>query len=385
MTVSNTFVVVLKGPAAIYFGETGSIRITNFPGSKGPLAVVLQTRYVDFGLKTKLPRDLWIDVRGQAESVDEALDFANAAFVLVPLLSFAVNAAVGIPKVELAFENTPGKTKREFFQQMVPEDRSVFVSRKVRVQPVKTLVQTVVQHSEFDRLFRAISQYHLALLNWDAGKAILALAHLYMGIEALAPVVLRRLCRDKGMSRNQLTNHLGIEKKELDPTIRKKFIFQNDIDCYKQAVKASDAFEHGFKSFPEIAAAAASVKDKTAAYLRKSIVDELNLDNTSKAELFRGSYAKPLASWRHSKQLRGHLIGERGQLSAKYQTYPIMRWKSKLKSVALNKSGRYELTFDDTLTASLGEGISFQPSSFEVWGPKGLSSDKAQETDGSDE
>ncbi|MEJ2147802.1 MAG: hypothetical protein P8020_22020 [Acidobacteriota bacterium] len=378
---SSSFVVVLRGPAAVYFEREEYLRITDFPGPAGALTLVLQTRYLDLGLGTDFPGQMWVEVRGPADGLDSALGFANAALDVVPLLSFGVNAGIGIPKVELAFENTSGKEKREFFQQFVPEERTPGVSRKVRVEPIGALIQQVMQHPEFERLYRAITQYSLALLNWDGGKGILATAHLYMGVEALTPVVRRRLCRERGAENEQLATALGVTIQELDPTIRKELIFQGDNDCYQDAKAASDGFEHGFRSFPDIRTLGEPVRKKTADYLRTAILKELLLEPTTINELTRPSYDQPLGSWQIERKLRGHLLGGTDDLSADGQVYPIMHWKSKVKSVTRTEAGEYKVSFDEKLTASLGPGISFRPASYEIWGPTGFKRKEPPETD----
>ena len=45
-------------------------------------------------------------------------------------------------------------------------------------------MEKMAKHPEIRRLTRAVGQYALALDNWRLGKETLALAHLWMGMEA---------------------------------------------------------------------------------------------------------------------------------------------------------------------------------------------------------
>ena len=80
-------------------------------------------------------------------------------------------------------------------------------------------------------------------------------------------------------------------------------------------------------------------------------------------------YNVPLGNWPVVKYIRGQLLGDSDSLAAKTNEYPIMSWRSTIKSVEFSESGEYVVKFEETLTPRLGNGISFQRKSFEVWQP----------------
>jgi hypothetical protein len=104
---------------------------------------------------------------------------------------------------------------------------------------------SVSEHRE--RLMRSMAQYQLALDNWTMASSILAVAHLWMAVEALTKVRARAELKSRGLANEaDLAKSLGVDIKQLDSTIRRQFIFDDDGDCYSKTLAASDGFEHGF-------------------------------------------------------------------------------------------------------------------------------------------
>jgi hypothetical protein len=125
------------------------------------------------------------------------------------LIALATNAAVREPALHLAFENTPGVTERPFFQAFLPNETGIpFNGRHVPTKAVLALVKAIGGHQDQERILRATGQYHAALMNWELGQEIIALAHIYMGIEALTKTYLRKVCQERGMDENQLVSAL---------------------------------------------------------------------------------------------------------------------------------------------------------------------------------
>jgi hypothetical protein len=101
-----------------------------------------------------LPEQLWIDVRGDARTVDEALEpFANAALKILPILTLSANAAIGLPDIELGFDNTVGVTERDYFQSYIPPERDTpNPGRGVDVPATAALVKAIGSHPSSERL-----------------------------------------------------------------------------------------------------------------------------------------------------------------------------------------------------------------------------------------
>ncbi len=295
---------------------------------------------------------------------------AGLSASLLPLLSLVANAAVCDPIVHLAFEDTAGVDEREFFQTFVPDEKGPpFLGRRVDSQAVLTLLNALGPHPDRERIQRAMGQYQYSLLHWVHGEETLALAHLFMGMEALTKVFLRRECNERRLAEDGLAAHYGIEKKHLDPYIRKTLLFKGDEACLARAKQASDGFEHGFLDFNEVRSLATDVRDKTATFLRDAIMDISGCDPTALRGIREGRYRVPLGAWKMVKYLRGTLIGKGPDLAAEGNAYPIMEWRSSIKVFRKVEDGKYEYTPDETMTPKLGQGIAFKPKAFEVWGP----------------
>lgn len=209
----------------------------------------------------------------------------------------------------------------------------------------------------------------------------MATAHLFMGMEALTKVVLRKRLLESDSSEEVLARRMGLDPLSLGPcerlstlleaAIRRKVLFCGDDECHRDAKKASDGFEHGFMTFEEIREHASLVRDKTAAYLRTAILDLLEgvLGQEHRQALLSAPYHEPLGRWSFVKYVRGELVGESDALSSEEMEYPLLQWRSVIKQAQMDDSGEYRLVIEETLSPNLGDDISFRPKSFQVWQP----------------
>lgn len=377
------FVVVLGAESAARFQEEEDpMIIKDFPTPIGKATLVFRTRFSDEGHEANVPREMWIDVRGEAHcSLDEAINaYAAAGLAFLPAIALATNAAIEDAQPKIAFDNTPDHDPREYFQSFVPERTGVpLLSRPVDVPATLAFVMALATHPQADRLRRATEQYRLALSHWTRGRESLALMHLFMGMEALATSALRRECATAGLTEDDVARSWGIDvdgapvksvwRRELDSEIRRRVLFRGDIATLAKAKRASDGLEHGFMDFTAARTLAEEARDLTAAYLREAVIDLADIDAETKERLFAPPYDKPLKSWL-AKYMRGKFVGDAADLAAPDQEYPLFRWSSKLKSLERTETGGYRVTPDETLTAHFSDKIKFQSTSFEVWGPE---------------
>ncbi|MGH9992017.1 MAG: hypothetical protein ACREAZ_05145, partial [Nitrososphaera sp.] len=98
---------------------------------------------------------LWIDARGPAQSIEEAVSvFGNAAGSITPIIAFSTNAAIANLEPELAYNNTPGLPTRDFLQSMLPDERSlVHVGRTVRIDSTCSLFDAIEKKYLFTGFF----------------------------------------------------------------------------------------------------------------------------------------------------------------------------------------------------------------------------------------
>jgi len=376
----SQYVAVFRASSALMFPLGTQIEV-HVPRPLGTAILTFRTRHIDKGLAQPLPGDLWIDARGPADSVENAVSvFGEAAGSFASVISFSTNAAIGNLEPELVFNNTRGLKARDFLQSMIPDEPSiVHVGRKVNLEATLGLINAIEIHSEKNRVGRAMSQYSLALRHWRWGHETLATAHLYIGMETLTKAVIRSRLAASGITEEEFARDLGIDSSSLGPcdslgaaievAVRKCLLFQGDEQCYRDAKAASDGFEHGFMPFDAIRNTARAVRDKTAACLRKAIFDLVAIEEEYRDILLATPYDVPLGNWPVVKYIRGQLLGDSDGLAAKTNEYPIMSWRSTIKSVDFSESGEYVVKFEETLKPCLGNGISFQRKSFEVWEP----------------
>lgn len=364
------FVVVVHVESSARFEDTVvPMRVTNLGTTVGPVEIVLRTRYSDEGYEVPVPRELWLDVRGEATcTLDEAtIAYGQAAGGFMGLISVSANAAIGQALPKIAFDNTPGRREREHLQIFVPEPRTLpMPSRLVDVAATGALFTAIDRSSETERLHRAMEQYRLALTHWTPGHHALALMHLLMGMEALTKAALRRECTRRGLSEDELCADWGIEKKRLDPEVRRRILFQGDEATMRAAVRASDGLEHGFLTFTTVKSHAVAARDRTAELLRRSIFTIADLDKPAFEVLTSAPFDRPFNPWLE-RYVRSRLTAATDDLASADQEYPLAVWRSGFK--AFRRSGeKYEYELTNELTWRLGEGVLVESGRFEVWG-----------------
>jgi hypothetical protein len=352
--------------------------VENLPTAVGHVNLTFRTRYSDEGMEARVPREMWIDARGESENdLDEVLtEYGNAAFGFLPAIAFATNAAVSDPEIKIGFEATPVDSRRRYFQSFVPEATGIpYPGRHVLVEQTFHLIRAVNEHEEGERLRRAMEQYRVALGYWKRGLEVLSVAHLFMGVEALTPVALRRELARAGTDPEGLANSWGIEREDgrwrglLDAEVRKRILFRGDQETYAKARRASDGFEHGFLDFNALRELSGDVQKRAAKYLRDAVFDLVELDDEVREPLTTHPYETPLNSF-VVRYLRGTFLGDAEDLAAPDQEYPLFRWTSKLKTLSRTDNGGYHLEMDEQMTARFSDDVQFQPQSFEVWGPR---------------
>ena len=115
--LDDNYVVVLVAQGGARLKQDEGIKITGFNTDAGPATVGLATRFQEIGLANRLPQDLIFEVRCPGSSLDDAVARASTlATSLAPLISLAINAFVDVPQPHLAYEASPGRSSRRFWQ-----------------------------------------------------------------------------------------------------------------------------------------------------------------------------------------------------------------------------------------------------------------------------
>lgn len=369
------FLVVGRAASALYFPIDDCFLVRAFPSPFGRVDVLFQTRRsTTNGVEQPLPRGLWVEVCGHAPSLMDALTaFPQIAQNLTAVLTITANAPTEDIVPELGIDITDGVTERAFFQQFLFDERLLPFTRPVfPVKQAETILSLLANHADSDRLHRAMAQYDAALRYWYLGGEVMALGHLYMGMEAMTPVVIRQLLAKGSITnRDELAAAWGVEAKRLDSEARRRLLFEGDDVTYTRAKKASDGFEHGFLPFQSIREHAIATKNTTARYLRKSILTYLGLGSQEVDTLSSPPFAE-IPTLRVDKYIFGTLTGTAPNPAAPDQMYPILQWKSTPTGLSIGPDGTSTITFTETITPKLAEGIAFTPARFEVWGGPGV-------------
>ena len=168
-------------------------------------------------------------------------------------------------------------------------------------------------------------------------------------------------------SDEELATALRVPLKGLDATARRLHLLRGDEECYSKAKRASDGLEHGFLAFDEIHAHAEEVYDRLAQHVREALFAFCDLDERAKSIVLADPYDKPMGTWPLVKFVRGKLLGKGTDLAPSNQAYPFIRWRSSVSSCTADENGKMNFQFTDSFTPQLGEGISLQLSSVQIW------------------
>src|SRR6187399_2706251 len=102
----RTFTVVLRCRSAARFRpEEGQIvTIANVAGVDGEMAVRMRTRWLDEGFESPTPRELWLDARCTARTLETAISASTGvARLLAAIAAFTANVASSAPEVHIGF------------------------------------------------------------------------------------------------------------------------------------------------------------------------------------------------------------------------------------------------------------------------------------------
>lgn len=333
------------------------------------------TRWVDASGK-QLPRELVVEVRGHAASLDEAAGkFAAIARPVATMVGFVANVRVGPLEVHLAYDCTPSREDREFLETFIPDERGqVSEGRIIRLHLMEAACTAFVSlATDSPRVSRALRQYELALREWYVGGEWLALNHLWIAAENLTKAVIRKTVAARGISEEDLAHEHGLVtgdparprwKDLLGARVREEKIFAGDADTYKAAKEASDGLEHGIWELDKVAANAIKSADKTFHYVRRTIVDLLDLAPEVASEL-NGIKPKDVQSTR--KVVRGRLIGAAEDPAMEGELYPRLEWSSGIDSV-VREGSTFQMKQKDRMTIRTHPDVGFRLERLEVHG-----------------
>lgn len=363
------FVVVMRGSSSLRFGPRAGVTLT-VSTADGEVLIRAFTNWVESGFAHPLPRELLIEVRVRAHTVDEALGQARGlSTVLLAAASFAGNGWIGDVEPHLVYEATPGVSNREFVEYFVADQSGpVSPSREVNAGLVSRIVEAVFQSAHREGVSRALAHYHEGLRHYHAGGEALALGHVFMAAEALREAALDSYCRRTGRSEAEIRAAEGHENRgHLLAWARREIIFAADHDTHRAAKKASDGMEHGHLPVGAVRALAESVCDAAFTHVRRAIADLIEIPAEARNELLE-RFGKPADTRSLGRRVVGSLIGEGDELAAPGSRYPVLEWNSSIASFDIDAEGMPHADVRDRFTVRTAEGLGFQLRRLEVYG-----------------
>jgi hypothetical protein len=368
--VAGPWRVVLQTVGGTEVLPSQRIELLQLPAEAGPVDVALWTRFEEVGLEAGLPQETFFEVVLIADDANAAVAGAGAVAVgLTTMISFCVNAFVSPPEPALAYDVAPDLEKRRFWQRRVAHTYVDFLrpTRRIRFELLAPFLGAVFASPDGDRIGRAVSQYQIALRYWTTGGQALALAHLYMALEALGPVAQGRERDELGLKDDKdHAVHRGVDisrsnwHEVLLGWIRRDVLCDGDKETYDAARQASDGFEHGFMSLPDYRALASANAPTLLDHVRRAVLNLLDLDESVRAELADKRPVDTSPLW---LEVRGELTGDVGDADQLAETgykmpHPCAEWEVTLDEARRTEDdGRLRLTPRSNLTAHLAPKV----------------------------
>ncbi len=373
---TTEYTVVLRTRSAARFLPNEGWELTLNAPNMLPNAVRLRayTRWVKEGGQD-LPRELVVEARGEAASLDEAASkFAVLARPIAMVAGFVANVRVGPLEVHIAYDSTPSHSERAFLEVFLPDERgAVSEGRFIRRHLLEATTMALLGlSSDSDRVSRALRQYEIGLRYWYLGGEWLALSHLWMAAEALTQAVINYETRRRGIDQKSLADALGIPlhdpgrpwKLALKHETRRALIFRGEDDTYRTASKGRNGLEHGFMGIDEVAAHAVKCADKTFEYIRRTAIDLLGLSAEVADELMM---IKPKDVESFRKAIRGRLVGEAEDPAPQDGLYPAIEWSSGISSV-VREGTTFRTSYTERFTLRTHPNVGFNQDRLEVYG-----------------
>ena len=361
------FDVMMSADTRVRLPEGEGWLLQGLPCPTGkPVELMLSTSYDEIGLQARLPGRLLAEFSGEATSLEEALAaFEQVGVLVVPLISVAVNAFIPALEFDLAVDRTDGVDSHAF-RQWFRTNPTIEPGngRIIDKDQAQGLINALFAGPGGPRCHRAAVQYQEALRVWSRTRELTAVMHLWMAVEALTKVFLDRELTSTGWTAEELCQNWGIEKRQLDPEIRKRLIFHGDEDVYREAKGTSDGLEHMFDDFPKLHKRAAASRDNVAAHVRQALLDVLNVGGSLRQQLEAPSFDKPLVRTTMNYAIDAELRGPAGGLAAEGFRFPHFVGTRRISRLEPKDKG-YTLDFEHNLRLLCADGVTATTSS--IW------------------
>jgi hypothetical protein len=376
----SQFIVTMQAKSGATFPR-GQRLVVDYQGPHGPVKLAFSTMRGDVGLGVETALYLSVTARTEAPSVGEAIAISTTTgSIASALIALATNAAAEPVSVRLAYQLVGPDQQGDYFQRYIPPPEPVLLHhRRVDIPVLQALFPAFGSHEERDRLTKAIDHYRISLLTSRPGQDLVAFNPLWICVEALTPVFLRRELKRSGQSRDQLyafwglpsSEHQSVRNRNLDSAIRARLIFRGDISSYKDARTASDGFEHAYMDLGEVHERVSRAKIPTAAHVRRAIIEALNLPSEIAEAACGPQFSNPLERWEYDLAIRDKLTADSsGALARNDRPHPEFEWEHPIQSMSANPDETVSFQLGGNLTAHIADGAKFDIERLEIRGPK---------------
>ena len=201
-------VVVMRARSAARLEDGQEIRIP-ITSDVGNVLLIVRTRYSDEGFESSIPRELWVEAQGETDrSLNDAINaYWATANGVIPFFAMITNAPIDDLDVHLAFDATSRLNQHEFFQHFIADEVGLPThGRGIPAVEASRVFSAIDAHSDGPRLRRACTFYNQALRYLRPGQEIFLVQYLWMAVEALTKVALRKACKEEGCSEDELVH-----------------------------------------------------------------------------------------------------------------------------------------------------------------------------------
>lgn len=367
------YVAIGRAKASVIFGD-GDLLGLDYNLSGRRLHIEMGTRRL--GTDREVIGDLQVIAISEADNVEEAAALLTRGREMALMVSLATNAYIGPVEGELVYETSSTNGEHEFFQRFMPADTLSYADRALPLDATSSLIEATVNHPQRNRLIRGMSQYSLALSYWETGNELLALSHLFMGVEAIKTAYWRHLIAAQNITMEGLATDWGFQNSGriklvdyLNREARIRGVFRGDTLHHQIAKKVSDSFEHGFANGGELYAKAASTLMPTAAHLRNAMLQILEVPEPHLSVLLGDKFSQPRGPAGIEQYFRGVLIAPEGtRLAAPGYDHPFCHWEIEIEAKRDEERRSTVYTHNPKMTAMIGEGVMLRPTGTEVFG-----------------
>jgi hypothetical protein len=259
---------------------------------------ILQSEYTGGESGMAYPVTMFGEVRGQAQSLDDAQNRLGGALGnVLPLVALASNAAIADPLPIAAFGLNVEDGPQELMWYAVPHANTYFPPgvRTINTQATLALLTAIGNHPQTVMLHRVVECYRRALENLVPERLVMAGEFLFMAAEALS----RCLVETRAAAKNMTPKNLAQLQGESGPdALRKTYLRRDIFDQDEQALTAlraaSDGFEHGYLHVNEVRRLFSEpMLLRAMKCIRRSIVRSSGLDAASEAIILGSDYEEP--------------------------------------------------------------------------------------------